>query len=276
MSTSFKVFNPASGVTRKITAQSETSWEDIENQIRSLFSLATSEVFSVTYTDQDGDVVTISTTQELRDLVAEAGKPVKFVLTTGETTKDTTQSAAPADLARESTPADEATPSDNTDKPIEDEWVLEQVPPSESTTGVATEEPARLEAAAATGEDKNETTTLQDITTVEESLYPSVNGTADQRSLLEPAETEPSSVQVATDGVAPTTQGKAEAAENVAASGGAEAGKEGNVETKAETGQETKEEFDEDHELRTLFDEVSRQTLHGFCQCGGVTLCTTS
>ncbi|KXS11991.1 hypothetical protein M427DRAFT_157586 [Gonapodya prolifera JEL478] len=259
MSTSFKVFNPASGVTRKITVQSETSWEDIENQIRSLFSFATSEVFNVTYTDQDGDVVTISTTQELRDLVAEAGKPVKFVLATAEGTKDSTQSAAPVDVDRESALEDEATPTESADKPIEEEWILEQVPPSESTNGVATEEPAPLEATAVNGGDKNETTTLEDISAAEDSVYPSANGAADQQSLLEPAETAPSLAQVAAEGVSPTKQAEAKAAETVAASRDAEAGKEVNVETKPEAGQgaqdETKEEFDEDRELRTLFEE---------------------
>ncbi|KAJ3343616.1 hypothetical protein HDU93_007497 [Gonapodya sp. JEL0774] len=252
---SFKVFSPVTGVTRRIAASADAAWEDVEQQvscrslffnadvpaqitylvvlvanlvglqIRTIFAFPPTDVIAVTYADHDGDVVTISTTQEFRELVSSSTS-VKFVVTTlapnGKSSKSDIDLATPKSTVEAKRKGDRTSvrEDDNATRKEEEEWVLEQVPPSEAVSGehvnVHESESTSKEDAEVTSDrdapkDESEKvrrpalsvnilvlvsppaselqqTTLEDITASEETAYPSVNGAVDQKSILEPAE----------------------------------------------------------------------------------------
>ncbi|KAG8944722.1 hypothetical protein FRC03_001928 [Tulasnella sp. 419] len=65
------------GITRKASFPSRPTWDALAVKIETLFAIPASQV-GVTYTDPDGDLITISSQDELWDYLAIAGNNAKF------------------------------------------------------------------------------------------------------------------------------------------------------------------------------------------------------
>ncbi|CAG8697219.1 9161_t:CDS:1 [Racocetra persica] len=72
-------------IIRRFTIPNDTSWSFFESQIRSLFQMPPKTPISLSYTDEDGDIITLSSDLELQEILSDQtlfGSSVKFVLST--------------------------------------------------------------------------------------------------------------------------------------------------------------------------------------------------
>ncbi|KXS17069.1 hypothetical protein M427DRAFT_55075 [Gonapodya prolifera JEL478] len=64
-------------VIRKVTVAEDAEWDQLDKQVKNLFGIPESDVLELAYRDEDGDVVSLNTTQELRDAVFSGGDAAK-------------------------------------------------------------------------------------------------------------------------------------------------------------------------------------------------------
>ncbi|CAG8497814.1 7966_t:CDS:1 [Scutellospora calospora] len=57
-------------IVRRFSVSETTTWTELESNLRTLFSLPPTFPFSLSYTDEDGDVITLSTDLEINDLLS--------------------------------------------------------------------------------------------------------------------------------------------------------------------------------------------------------------
>ncbi|PKC10156.1 hypothetical protein RhiirA5_355867, partial [Rhizophagus irregularis] len=72
---------------RKFTIPSNTTWSQFESQLHDLFNIPSDTSFSISYIDEDGDVITLSTDTELQQILSDQesfGTNVKFNIYTSE------------------------------------------------------------------------------------------------------------------------------------------------------------------------------------------------
>ncbi|CAG8570018.1 10018_t:CDS:2 [Dentiscutata heterogama] len=72
-------------IARRFTVPNDTTWSSFESQIRSLFYIPSQTPISLSYTDEDGDIITLSSDLELQEILSDQelfGSSVKFVLST--------------------------------------------------------------------------------------------------------------------------------------------------------------------------------------------------
>ncbi|KAF0517021.1 pb1 domain containing protein [Gigaspora margarita] len=76
-------------IVRRFTISPDSTWVNLESQLRNLFQIP-NDPLNVSYTDEDGDVITISSDLELQEVLSQysIGKPIKFILTTANHEKD--------------------------------------------------------------------------------------------------------------------------------------------------------------------------------------------
>jgi hypothetical protein len=68
---------------RRLNIFSTTTWSELENQFHNLFNIPKEIPITVTYTDEEGDVITLSSDLELQEVLSySSNNTVKFVLTT--------------------------------------------------------------------------------------------------------------------------------------------------------------------------------------------------
>ncbi|CAG8543537.1 10716_t:CDS:1 [Acaulospora colombiana] len=71
---------------RRFAISECSSWSEIESKIRALFSIIPKTEISLSYVDEDDDVITLSTDMEFREILSrKAGGTIKFNLTIVET-----------------------------------------------------------------------------------------------------------------------------------------------------------------------------------------------
>jgi hypothetical protein len=76
---------------RKFTIASNTTWKEFESQLHHLFNIPNETAISVSYIDEDGDVITLSTDSELQQILSDQesfGANVKFNVYTSENPDD--------------------------------------------------------------------------------------------------------------------------------------------------------------------------------------------
>ena len=76
----FKLSRPPDGLVRRVTFQERPSWETLAAKIESLFNIPLSSV-GVSYMDEDGDEVTLSSEEELQDFYQSALRRTNGALT---------------------------------------------------------------------------------------------------------------------------------------------------------------------------------------------------
>ncbi|CAG8670980.1 19443_t:CDS:1 [Cetraspora pellucida] len=72
-------------IIRRFTIPNDTTWSSFESQIRSLFQIPPQTPIFLSYTDEDGDIITLSSDLELQEILSDQslfGSSVKFVLST--------------------------------------------------------------------------------------------------------------------------------------------------------------------------------------------------
>ncbi|RIA82877.1 hypothetical protein C1645_743464 [Glomus cerebriforme] len=72
---------------RKFTIASNTTWSEFESQLHDLFNIPNETSISISYVDEDGDVITLSTDSELQQILSDQesfGANVKFNVYTSE------------------------------------------------------------------------------------------------------------------------------------------------------------------------------------------------
>jgi hypothetical protein len=70
-------------ISRRLTISSTTTWSEIETQFRNLFNIPKEFQIIVSYTDDEGDVITLSSDLELQEvLLNNSNNAIKFILTT--------------------------------------------------------------------------------------------------------------------------------------------------------------------------------------------------
>ncbi|CAG8554192.1 1941_t:CDS:2 [Racocetra fulgida] len=72
-------------IIRRFTIPSDITWSLFESQIRSLFQIPPKTPIFLSYTDEDGDIITLSSDLELQEILSDQtlfGSSVKFVLST--------------------------------------------------------------------------------------------------------------------------------------------------------------------------------------------------
>ncbi|GBB87813.1 hypothetical protein RclHR1_01430022 [Rhizophagus clarus] len=72
---------------RKFTIPSSTTWSQFESQLHDLFNIPSDASISISYIDEDGDVITLSTDSELQQILSDQesfGTNVKFSIYTSE------------------------------------------------------------------------------------------------------------------------------------------------------------------------------------------------
>ncbi|RIA86163.1 hypothetical protein C1645_780300 [Glomus cerebriforme] len=70
-------------ISRRFNVNS-ANWAELESKLRSLYNIPITSSLVVSYNDEDGDVITISSDLELKDVLAQqsSGRPIKLVLNT--------------------------------------------------------------------------------------------------------------------------------------------------------------------------------------------------
>nr|CAG8541624.1 6973_t:CDS:2 [Entrophospora candida] len=77
--TNIKIFH--NSILRKFSISNSAKWSDLEEKIRMLFTLSPTSKFTLSYTDEEEDIVTISTDLELQELLSNHGATtIKFTL----------------------------------------------------------------------------------------------------------------------------------------------------------------------------------------------------
>src|SRR5215213_3676207 len=71
-------------IVRRLTISSTTTWSELENQLHNLFNIPQEIPIAVTYIDEDGDVITLSSDIELQEALSNNANTIKFVLTTSD------------------------------------------------------------------------------------------------------------------------------------------------------------------------------------------------
>ncbi|CAG8568321.1 16193_t:CDS:1 [Dentiscutata erythropus] len=76
-------------IVRRFTISPDSTWINLESQLRDLFQIPNNPL-NVSYTDEEGDVITISSDLELQEVLSQYsnGKPIKLILTTANHEKD--------------------------------------------------------------------------------------------------------------------------------------------------------------------------------------------
>src|SRR4051812_16515086 len=71
-------------IARRFNINPSTTWDELESKLRSLYNIPTTSLLTVSYTDEDGDVITLSSDLELKEVLAQQSsrRPIKFVLST--------------------------------------------------------------------------------------------------------------------------------------------------------------------------------------------------
>lgn len=70
-------------ISRRLTISSTTTWSEIETQFRNLFNIPKEFQIVVSYTDEEGDVITLSSDLELQEVLSNnSNNTIKFILTT--------------------------------------------------------------------------------------------------------------------------------------------------------------------------------------------------
>ncbi|GBB98421.1 hypothetical protein RclHR1_03220014 [Rhizophagus clarus] len=70
-------------VSRRLAISSTTTWSEIETQFRNLFNIPKELQMMVSYTDEEGDVITLSSDLEFQEVLSNySNNIIKFVLTT--------------------------------------------------------------------------------------------------------------------------------------------------------------------------------------------------
>ncbi|CAG8704654.1 29866_t:CDS:2 [Gigaspora margarita] len=72
-------------IVRRFTVPNDITWSSFESQIRSLFQMSSQTPISLSYTDEDGDIITLSSDLELQEILTDQeffGSSVKFVMST--------------------------------------------------------------------------------------------------------------------------------------------------------------------------------------------------
>ncbi|RIB18424.1 hypothetical protein C2G38_2245785 [Gigaspora rosea] len=72
-------------IVRRFTVPNDITWSSFESQIRSLFQISSQTPISLSYTDEDGDIITLSSDLELQEILTDQeffGSSVKFVMST--------------------------------------------------------------------------------------------------------------------------------------------------------------------------------------------------
>src|SRR3954469_3342143 len=70
-------------ISRRLAISSITTWSEIETQFRKLFNISKELQIIVSYTDEEGDVITLSSDLELQEVLSNySNNTIKFVLTT--------------------------------------------------------------------------------------------------------------------------------------------------------------------------------------------------
>ncbi|KAI9006405.1 hypothetical protein DFJ74DRAFT_690704 [Hyaloraphidium curvatum] len=73
------------GVLRRVSVDTAAAtWESVEARLRVLYGVPDDQRLTVRYTDDDGDDISISSTEELRDLATAAPKTLRFDIVVGE------------------------------------------------------------------------------------------------------------------------------------------------------------------------------------------------
>ncbi|KAI9026363.1 hypothetical protein DFJ74DRAFT_37042 [Hyaloraphidium curvatum] len=70
-------------IRRLVVDTAATEWSEVEARIRGLFKIPEEQGIEVTYVDEDGDEITLSTTQEIKELSALSSKNLKFNVVIG-------------------------------------------------------------------------------------------------------------------------------------------------------------------------------------------------
>ncbi|KAF0360793.1 pb1 domain containing protein [Gigaspora margarita] len=67
---------------RRFSIAETATWAELESNLRTLFSLPPTLSFSLSYTDEDGDVITLSTDLEVQDILSNhhSNTPLKFII----------------------------------------------------------------------------------------------------------------------------------------------------------------------------------------------------
>ncbi|CAG8614441.1 3566_t:CDS:1 [Dentiscutata erythropus] len=67
---------------RRFSIAETTTWTELESNLRTLFSLPPTLPFSLSYTDEDGDVITLSTDLEIQDILSNhhSNTPLRFTI----------------------------------------------------------------------------------------------------------------------------------------------------------------------------------------------------
>ncbi|CAG8477447.1 6067_t:CDS:2 [Funneliformis mosseae] len=71
-------------ISRRFNIDTSTTWTELESKLRSLYKIPTTTSLNVSYTDEDGDVITLSSDLEFKEVLAQqsSGRPIKLVLNT--------------------------------------------------------------------------------------------------------------------------------------------------------------------------------------------------
>src|ERR1044072_7888258 len=72
---------------RKFTIASNTTWKEFESQLHNIFNIPNETAISISYIDEDGDIITLSTDSELQQILSDQesfGANVKFNVYTSE------------------------------------------------------------------------------------------------------------------------------------------------------------------------------------------------
>ncbi|CAG8451340.1 7687_t:CDS:1 [Acaulospora colombiana] len=69
---------------RRFTISSDITWSNLVSQLRDLFQIPNTALINVSYTDEEGDVISVSSDLELQEILSlhSAGKIVRLVITT--------------------------------------------------------------------------------------------------------------------------------------------------------------------------------------------------
>ncbi|CAI2167252.1 2532_t:CDS:2 [Funneliformis geosporum] len=71
-------------ISRRFNINTSTTWTELESKLRSLYNIPTTTSLNVSYTDEDGDVITLSSDLEFKEVLTQqsSGRPIKLVLNT--------------------------------------------------------------------------------------------------------------------------------------------------------------------------------------------------
>ncbi|RIA86162.1 hypothetical protein C1645_780299 [Glomus cerebriforme] len=76
-------------ISRRLSISSNTTWSEIETQFRNLFNIPKEIQIIVSYTDEEGDIITLSSDLEFQEVLSNSSNnnnnTIKFVLTTTNT-----------------------------------------------------------------------------------------------------------------------------------------------------------------------------------------------